>query len=247
MSRAYVPIADHAPAARAQVACAACGFNEMCHPASAPPGAPSPVEARRRLAPGEELFHAGERAPSLYAVHAGFLKIRMPLPGGDRRTVRYLFPGDVAGLDAFATGVHRSDAIAHGDCEVCAIPVYRLEILADFNPRICAQLRRLFSGDLDAWQRQAAVLAGFSAEQRIASFLLDTGRRWRERGFSGEAFQLPMNRAEMAEPLGLTHETVSRVLSSFRARDWIELEGGALCILDAAALQGVLAPAEIRT
>ena len=247
MSRDYVPISGATPSPRAQVACAACGFDAMCHPPTAPPGAPSPVEVRRRLAPDEPLYRAGDPAPSLYAVHAGFVRVRVPMGDGNARTVRFLLPGDIAGLDACATGVHQSDAIAHGDCEVCAIPLYRIEILADFNPRICAQLRRLFSKDLGDWERQAAALAGFSAEQRVATFLLDLGRRWQERGFSADAFCLPMSRRDMGEPLGLTAETVSRTLSAFRVRGWIGLEGESLRIRDAAALQGLLSPGDART
>jgi CRP/FNR family transcriptional regulator len=236
---AFFPVA--ATPARAQIACAVCGLQPMCDPRSAPPGAPAPVEARRRLRPGEALFRAGDPNTSLFAVRAGFMKECVSQPGGGMHVVRFLMPGDVAGLDGCATGIHQSDAVALGDCEVCEIAERRAHTLADFNPRIGAHFRRLLAQELARSRQDAATIACLSAEQRVARFLLDLGRRWLERGYSGFAFQLPMTRREIGDHLGLKPETLSRALSAFQARGWIRLERRAVEMRDARALGELLA------
>jgi len=223
-------------ASRTQVACGVCAFNPLCHSPAASMGAPSPVESRRRLAPGECLYHARSPHASIYAVRAGFLKASVPGACGTAQVVRFLLPGDVAGLEGYAGGVHETDAVALGDCEVCEIPAYRAEILSDFNPRIGAQLRRLLAQELVAARASAASLASRDVHERIGRFLVDLGRRWRGRGYSATRFRLPMSRRDIASYLGLTPETLSRALSGFQARGWIRLKGRELDLLEPAAL-----------
>ncbi len=228
------------PPTRGRVACGACALNPMCHSRSAPP-APSPVETRRRLASGEALFNAGSPSHSIFAPRSGFLKARVAHPGGGTHIACFLLPGDVAGLDGFATGIHRSDAVALGDCEVCEIPSYRVEILSDTSPRLSAHFRSLLAEELARSQQHAAAIACLSVERRIVLFLLELGKRWFERGYSASAFQLPMSRRDIGEHLGLTAATLSRELSAFQARGWVAMQRRAVEIRDAHALHALLA------
>jgi len=225
-------------APQAQVACSVCAFNPLCHPRSNP-AAPTPVEARRRLAAGEVLYRAGAPHTSIYAVRAGFLKVCVAAPAGSALVLRFALPGDVLGLDGYAGGLHATEAVALGDCEVCDIPAYRAEVLSDFNPRVGGHLRRLLARELAQSHAHAAALAGLDIRQRVGRFMVELGERWLERGYSASAFTLPMNRRDIAAHLGLTPESLSRVLAGFQARGWIRLAGRSLDILDAGALAGV--------
>jgi CRP/FNR family transcriptional regulator len=222
-----------------QVACTACAMHPLCFPLSSAEGWLTAVQTRRRLARGERLFRSGAAQSSLFAVRAGFLKVCAPGPDGGRFIVRFLLPGDAAGLDAFGTGVHPTEAVALEDCQVCEIPRYRAEILAEGIPSLGAQLRKLIGGELARSQEHAALLTRHSAAERVARFLLDLSRRWHERGYSPSAFRLPMRRQEIGEHLGLTMETVSRILSDFQARGWLRLSRGAVEILSEAPLREV--------
>jgi CRP/FNR family transcriptional regulator len=172
---------------------------------------------------------------ALYAIRAGFMKSEVSYPTGTH-VVRFLLPGDVAGLDTDATGVHRSDAVALGDCEVCEIPAYAAEIFFAFSPRLGSHLRSLLAEELAVCQEHSAAIAGLDVKRRIAGFLLELGKRWSARGYSSTAFQLPMSREEIGKHLGTTPETVSRVLSSLHASGWIRLRRGEIEILDEPAL-----------
>ena len=223
-----------------QVSCAVCAFHPLCHARSAHFPSPSPVEKRRRLAPGDTLYRAGWEQEAIFALRAGFMKTLTAYPGGTH-VVRFLLPGDVAGLDASEMGVHCSDAVALSDCEVCEIPAYRAEILSDFSPSVGCHLRALLAEELTECQAHVAAIAGLEVKRRVAGFLLDLGRRWLERGYSATAFQLPMSREEIGNHLGTTPETVSRVLSAFQSSGWIRLKRREVEILDECALAAAFA------
>jgi CRP/FNR family transcriptional regulator len=227
-----------------QVACTACAMHPLCHPLSAAEGWLAAVQTRRRLARGEKLYRAGSPQTALYAVRAGFLKACAPNGDGGSFIVRFLLPGDAAGLDAFGTGVHPTEAVALEDCQVCEIPRYRAEILAEGIPTLGAQLRKLIGRELARSQEHSALLTRHAAADRVARFLLDLSRRWDERGYSRAAFRLPMRRQEIGEHLGLTMETVSRILSDFQARGWIALTRGGVEIRSTEALERLVEPPE---
>lgn len=231
------------PRPPAQAACGSCGMNPLCYPESAPPGALGVVERRRRLAPGEALFAAGSPRRAIYAIRAGYLKSLVADGAGGEHIVRFLLPGDVVGLDSFATGVHQSGAVAVGDCEVCEIPAWRAEPPSAAGPLPARYLRALVARDLARTQAHAAALAHLTAIQRVALLLRELSQRWIERGYSGTAYGLPMGRREIGEHLGLTMETVSRILSAMRAKGWIRLSRGGVEILRPGEIERVLAGA----
>jgi CRP/FNR family transcriptional regulator len=197
------------------------------------------MEARRRIPRGESLFRAGASQSAFYAVRAGFLK-SVVHSAGRPHIVGFLMPGDVAGLDGWASHVHASDAIALADCEVCEISTYRAEIICDFQPRIAHHLRGLVAHELARSQEHAAALSCLSVRGRLARFLMDLGMRWQERGYSAREFLLPMSRRDIAQHLALSPETVSRLLAEFQSRGWIRHGLRSMEILDEEALRDIL-------
>jgi len=220
-------LADHGN----QVACAVCVMSPLCNSRAVANGAPPPVECRRRVAAGERIYAAGSPRTTVYALRAGFAQIATD-EGHGRHIVRFLLPGDAAGLDAFAGGEHRNEVVALEDSEVCLIPAYRAEVLGKYHEGTCSRLRALLSEQLADGEAHAVMLARLSAPQRVARFLLELSRRWAERGFSSARFRLPMGRRAIGEHLALTMETVSRVLSDFQARGWVDLPWREVRILE---------------
>ena len=80
-----------------------------------------------------------------------------------------------------------------------------------------------------------------SAEERLASFIYNLAERFGERGFSRKEFRLTMTRGEIGNYLGLTVETISRLLSRFQKADIIKVEGKFITILDQQALASTAA------
>ena len=223
-----------------QVACASCVMSPLCNSRAVANGAPTPVECRKRFAAGERLYAAGSPRNTVYALRAGFAQVSID-DGHGSHVVRFLLPGDAAGLDAFAGGEHRNEAVALEDSEVCVIPAYRAEVLGRHSEATCARLRELLSTQLADSEAHAVMLARLTAPQRVAGFLLGLSQRWAARGFSATHFRLPMGRRAIGQHLALTTETVSRVLSDFQARGWLDLPWREVRILEMEKLRVLLA------
>ena len=84
------------------------------------------------------------------------------------------------------------------------------------------------------------LLGRMRAEERLAAFLLDLSQRLLERGFSQHEFHLRTTRAEIGSYLGISLETVSRLLSRFQADGLISVEKKHICIHEHALLKAVL-------
>jgi CRP/FNR family transcriptional regulator len=214
-------------------------MSPLCNSRAVSNGAPTPVECRRRVAAGERIYSAGNPREAVFALRAGIAQVAID-DGHGSHIVRFLLPGDAAGLDAFAAGSHRSEAVAIEDCEVCVIPAYRAEVLGRYSEATCSRLRSLLSAQLADDEVHAVTLARLTAPQRVARFLLELSRRWAERGYSGAHFRLPMGRRAIGQHLALTTETVSRVLSDFQSRRWLDLPWREVRIVDLDSLRKVV-------
>ena len=192
-------------------------------------------EKRTRLARGEFLFHARDTQTGIYAVKAGFLKTCIPLPDGRCKIIGFHAMGDVLGLDGLGRGAHTTDAIALNGCEVCMIPLEKFEKLLE-HPTESVHVRQLLAREISRVETQAAVVGTLSAKQLVATFLLDMSARWEDRGYSKNEFVLFMSRKEIGNFLGLTFETVCRILSYFQSRQWVTVHGKNVLIRDMPAL-----------
>lgn len=220
------------------VACVNCAMRTVCAQRAGCPDEPSPVDTYVRLAPGERLYGPGSAAGAVYAVRAGVLKLSADDGHGSAHIVRFLIPGDVAGLDALG-GIHSTSAVALGDAEVCRFPSWRLEMLAEYHGRVRIHLRRLLAATLADADAHATSLARLRTEQRIARFLLSLADRWAGRGLPSRSFPLPMSRREIADHLAFTIGTASRLLSSLRRRGIIRLRPRSVEILKVEALRAL--------
>jgi len=91
------------------------------------------------------------------------------------------------------------------------------------------ELFRLLSADIG----KAALLAGdWSADERLAAFLISIAERFAARGFSARAFRLVMARGDIGNYLRLAPETVSRVLRRFQDRRLLRVQGREVVLLD---------------
>jgi CRP/FNR family transcriptional regulator len=224
-----------------QVACAVCVMAPLCHSRAVANGAPSPIENHRRIPAGEAFYKAGAPREAIYALRAGMAQVSVEDGRNGSHIVRFLLPGDAAGLDAFAGGVHHNQAMSVEDCDVCVLPAYRVGMLGKYNEATCDQMRSLLSRELAETEAHAVMLSRLTAMQRVARFLLELSRRWSERGYSATYFRLPMGRRAIGAHLALTTETVSRILSDFQAKGWIDLPWREVRILAPEKLTEVLA------
>jgi CRP/FNR family transcriptional regulator len=191
---------------------------------------------------GEYLFREGDDFTAIAAVRAGTVKTCVVDPAGHEQVLGFFLPGEVIGLNAIAQSHYPCNAVALDTTMLCRFSFPKMALLATRLPGLQAQLFRLLSQDIG----KAALLAGdYSADQRLAAFLVSLARRFAARGFSATRLHLTMSRTDMANYLRLAPETVSRVLRRFQDDGIVHVERRELEIRDPERL-GAIARTVLR-
>ncbi|MEE9157532.1 MAG: fumarate/nitrate reduction transcriptional regulator Fnr [Gammaproteobacteria bacterium] len=219
-----------------KVSCAECRLKEIGLPRGLDPAEVSQlkdlVKRNPLLKRGEYLYRQGDPLRGLYAVRSGSLKIFISAQDGAEHVVGFYLPGELLGLDAMGWDCHTCAAVALETTSVCELPYDRLEELCHQLPSLQHQLLRIVGKEVSADHEQLLLLGERSAEERIATFVLNLSTRFGERGFSEKEFNLSMSRHDIASYLGLAVETVSRLFTSFSKEGLLSVERRNVRMLD---------------
>jgi CRP/FNR family transcriptional regulator len=173
------------------------------------------------LAPGQLILLEHEPAEFVYIVLKGMVATFKTLPDGRRQITGLLLPGDLLG--AFCDDRYCFSAQAVGRGELCRLPAALLRRLSRHHPDLEHRLVQAMSEELCEAQTQMLTLGRKTALERLASFLLMLARRASHRGEPANPLRLCMTRADIADCLGLTDETVSRTFTELVERGLIRL------------------------
>ena len=160
-----------------------------------------------RYRAGNTVYERGSPAQFIYVVNTGALCRFRPLHGGRRSILQFLFAGDGFGYEPGA--YHRETVHALTDSKVFAAGSNGLEAALG-SPRsnvlFAAAARAFFLAE-----DQTVILRQRTATERTALFLLEMQTRLSTSG----QIDLPMNRQDISDYLGLRMETTSRAMNEF--------------------------------
>ena len=226
--------------------CQNCSISQLCIPVSLSESELNQldniIERKKPIHKGDELFKAGDELKCLYAIRSGTVKTYTITEQGEEQITAFHLAGDMVGFDAISTGNHQSFAEALETAMVCEIPFETLDDLSGKMPKLRQQMMRLMSGEIVADQNMLLLLSKKSAEERLASFIYSLANRFGERGFSSREFRLTMTRGDIGNYLGLTVETISRLLGRFQKAEVIEVKGKYITVLDMEELGKLAGP-----
>ncbi len=183
--------------------------------------------AKRRVDAGRTLQADGEQVAGYANLLQGVVKLSKTLADGRQQIVGLQFPPDFVGRPFGRES--RLSAEAVSEVELCTFPRAVLEDMLQRHPEL---ERRLFEQtllELDEARDWLLTLGRKTARERVASLLYMIARHVpaetpddaAER--SSVSFDLPLTRADMADFLGLTIETVSRQITRLRQEGIIKL------------------------
>ncbi len=244
---ASLTAAREAAASSALRSCTACGMHQLCLPMGLDESDMKRLDkiiGRRKVARDDFLYRIGDRFTALYAVRVGHFKTYQENLDGDRQITGFQMPGELLGMDAISTEHHQCDAVALQDSEVCEIPFARLEQLFGQIPHLLRHFHRIMSHEITSEQNVIMLLGNMRAEQRFAAFLVNLSSRYAARGYSSTRFQLRMTRQDVGNYLGLTIESISRLISKFRKQGLLAVEQRDVEVVDLAALKRLAAGME---
>ncbi len=201
---------------REQALCAALNDKEI--------GRLNEISVTRRYSAGETVINEGSAANSGYNLISGHVKLYKLLSDGRRQITGFLVPGDFIGISASELYSYSAEAI--DETVLCGFPRTGLDSLMQQIPGLLHRMLSIASDELMQAQEHALLLGRKTAAERVSTFLLSLARRHGDNargGNGGLQIPLPMTRSDIADYLGLTTETVSRVLSELKRASIIRL------------------------
>ena len=229
-----------------QISCGNCRLNSICLPISLHiddiDKLNDIIQRSRPLQKGDYLYRANDEFVSVFAVRSGTVKAINITNDGQEQVTGFYLPGEIVGMDGLAANRHTNSAIALETTAVCEIPFTRLEELSIKIPSLQRHFFQLMSKEITSDQQLITLLSKNSAEERVAALLVSISSRNQRRQLSSTAFRLPMSRADIGNYLGLTVETVSRVLSRFQKQGLLAVDKKEIEITELDQLQSVANP-----
>ncbi len=191
------------------------------------------VTHTRTLARNEMLCTRNNKFQSLFAIKSGAVKAYQVDSNGKEHIKAFYFAGEVLGYRAIHTGFYLSSVAALTDTVVCEVPYDSLLELLKVKPELNQPILALISKQLAA----GSYVDASSAEQRVAAFIIDVTARI---GGASLSVKLPMSRMDIGNYLGLTAETVSRILMRLQDDGILLIDGKSVKIQDPDRLRSLL-------
>ena len=186
---------------------------------------------------GEVMFLQGQPSPSLYSLKQGTVKICSNTPDGREQIVGLSSPGNLlVGLQSINDSRHAYTAIAVTPVHACKINHRTLLKRIQDRVDLATRLIQAANAQLAHSRALMEVLGHKCAAAKIASFILLLTPK-SEHGNCG--FAMPFSRGEMASILGLSEETVCRLMANMRRSGAIFAPRGKVEIRDWNQLQAI--------
>lgn len=191
--------------------------------------------------PGAVLFVEGQTPRGIFVVCKGSVKLSINSPSGRTMIVKLAEAGEVLGLSATISGkpyevtaetidpsqinfVKREDFLEFlkGDVDVCFKVA---EQLSDKYHNACREVRSLGLSQ--------------SAAEKLAALLWDWSSKSGGSTKPESRLRLRLTHEEIAQMIGTSRETVSRLFAELKKRHVVQSKGSTLVILDMAALREI--------
>lgn len=200
------------------------------------------MSRRRKVPAGRAIFGNDESSPQVATIMSGVVKLSKSLPDGRIQLVGLLFPGEFLGRPF--SGPDSLLVEAATPVEVCSFSQRHFETLLADNAELQSLFVRRTIEDLDSARAWMLLLGRKTAEERVASLVLMCLEKSHSTGCgddpadADDVVDLPLSRTEMAQFLGLTIETVGRMLKRLEGNGVFTIDGGRrLIVKDPEALR----------
>lgn len=216
--------------------CQDCSISELCLPFSLNEkeldALDNIIDRKKPIHKGEKIYKDGDEMHCLYAIRSGTFKTFTINAQGEEQITGFHLAGDLLGFDAIADTEHPSFAEALETAMICEIPYNTLDLLSNSMPKLKKQILRMMSSEIRSDQEMLMLLNRKNAEQRLATFISSLSSRYNARGLSSSEFRLTMTRSDIGNYIGLTVETISRLLNRFHKNGLINVDAKLITIKD---------------
>ncbi|MGK7919239.1 MAG: global nitrogen regulator NtcA [Trichodesmium sp.] len=188
---------------------------------------------------GKTIFFPGDPAERVYVLIKGAVKLSRVYEAGDEITVALLRENSVFGVLSLITG-HKSDrfyhAVAFTPVELISVPIDQVEKALREDPELSVILLRGLSSRILQTEMMIETLAHRDMGSRLVSFLLILCRDFGVPSKEGITIDLKLSHQAIAEAIGSTRVTVTRLLGDLRQDGMISIHKKKITVHNPVAL-----------
>ena len=173
------------------------------------------VSHQKKIKAGESVYMSGENVDALYSIKTGSFKLLINSIGGYEQIIALKMTAEFIGLESIGSDYYSSTAIALEDSVVCIIPLSKLENISELFPSLQKHLNKVLCWEIEDRNMMVTLLGHTGAEKKLGLFLNYLLKGAKRRNLSEQNLKLKMSREEIASYLGLSRETVTRMLSDY--------------------------------
>lgn len=186
------------------------------------------------------LFSQGDDGEAIYFVISGKVKIFKTSEDGKEHTLTIVVPGDVfAEVVLFNDAPYPASAIIIEDSQIALIRNSDMEKALESNPALAIAVIKALSKRLIESQMQVESLVFQDAKSRTAEALLNLAQIHGKKTQEGIEIEMELSRQELANIVGVTRETLTRTLMSFKKMKILSIAGQRLTLKDFSKLESM--------
>lgn len=190
------------------------------------------IASEKEFKKGEYIFFEGDEGDRFYIIKNGQVKLTKMIKNGDEQILNIFSDHDIiAEIVAFDKGNYPASAVTMTETEVIVFDQSELENLILKHPSIGVKLLREMSGRLRRAQQNVRDLALKDSSARVAGLLIFLAEKYGEKKKERVILDISLTQQELANMIGSSRETVSRVLGQFESEDLIKSSRKKIIIL----------------
>ncbi|MFM2314824.1 MAG: nitrogen-responsive regulatory protein [Cyanobacteriota bacterium] len=188
---------------------------------------------------GKTIFFPGDPAERVYFLLKGAVKLSRVYEAGEEITVALLRENTVFGVLSLITG-QKSDrfyhAVAFTSVELLSAPIEQVEKALQENPELALLMLRGLSSRILQTEMMIETLAHRDMGSRLVSFLLILCRDFGTPTTEGIKIDLKLSHQAIAEAIGSTRVTVTRLLGDLREKELVSIHKKKITVYNPVAL-----------
>ena len=192
---------------------------------------------------GSVLFTEGQAPRGVFVLCSGRVKLFTCSRAGKSVILRIARAGEVLGLSATISG--KPYALAAESLEPCQVNFVKrehfLRLLREHNDACSRAVQELSDKYHNACIEIRSLGLSHSAAEKLCRLLVESSSHNGEAEKQQPRLRLGLSHEEIAEMIGTSRETVTRVLSELKRRRIVQVKGATLLICNRAALEGLAA------
>ncbi len=194
----------------------------------------------------ERIFNEGDLVKGIYFIEDGKVKVLSGFNGKDEKIIRIASNDMILGHRGIHYKHYHISSEALTDTTLTFLPINIFLKIIKANPNMAVYLLDFFIEELREAEDRMDSLLNFDPKKRIAIVLLKLVDCFGFADKKSKLLSFTLSRADIANMIGTTYETVIRILANFEKLNYIELVGKEIAIKDISKLKELAADKNVR-